>query len=155
MRPVATGTSGSVSHSFVDVFRRRAQIPMPDQAFVLSNSIIDGNTIRVQWDIVNGYYMYRDKFKFTSDTPGITLGKPSFPPGKIKEDEFFGKVETYRKKVAVDIPITRSSRVCQLMRCLKSSIRHIRRIGNEIERKDHFSRWVKSCASANRPFSMM
>lgn len=81
---------------------------MPDQAFVLSNSIIDENTIRVQWDIVKGYYMYRDKFVFTSDTPGVTLGKPSFPPGKIKEDEFFGKVETYRKKVAVDIPITRT-----------------------------------------------
>ena len=81
---------------------------MPDQAFVLSNIVIDSNMIQVQWDIVKGYYMYRDKFVFTSNTPGITLGKPSFPPGKIKEDEFFGKVETYRKKVIVDIPVTRA-----------------------------------------------
>lgn len=81
---------------------------MPDQAFVLSSSVIDGNTLRVRWDIVKGYYMYRDKFKFTTDASNIKLGEPSYPPGKIKEDEFFGKVETYRKKAIIDIPFERT-----------------------------------------------
>jgi len=87
---------------------------MPDQAFVLSSSVIDGNTLRVRWDIVKGYYMYRDKFKFTTDTANIKLGDASYPPGKIKEDEFFGQVETYRKKAVIDIPIERTGDVEKL-----------------------------------------
>jgi thiol:disulfide interchange protein DsbD len=81
---------------------------LPDEAFKLQTSTIDSNTIRAEWIIAEGYYLYRGKFKFTSDTPGVTLGDPSFPPGKVKEDEFFGKVETYRHQVAVDIPVKRS-----------------------------------------------
>jgi len=87
---------------------------MPDQAFVLSSSVIDGNTLRVRWDIVKGYYMYRDKFKFTTDASNVKLGEASYPPGKIKEDEFFGKVETYRKKAVIDIPIERTGDVKKL-----------------------------------------
>ena len=79
----------------------------PDQAFNLSVSTIDANTIRAEWKIVDGYYLYRTKFKFSTDTAGIMLQDPSFPPGKIKKDEFFGNVETYRHSVAVDIPIKR------------------------------------------------
>ncbi|HEC19077.1 MAG TPA: protein-disulfide reductase DsbD [Gammaproteobacteria bacterium] len=81
---------------------------MPDEAFKLSTRVIDANTLRAEWAIADKYYLYRDKFKFVSDTEGITPGTPSFPKGKIKEDEFFGKVETYRHKVAVDIPLERS-----------------------------------------------
>jgi len=81
---------------------------MPDEAFALTTSVIDANTVRAEWKIVDKYYLYRNKFKFVSETDGITPGAASFPKGKIKEDEFFGKVETYRKHVAVDIPITRT-----------------------------------------------
>ena len=36
----------------------------------------------------------------------MTLGTPVIPPGKIKEDEFFGKVQIFRKNVSVDVPLT-------------------------------------------------
>ena len=81
---------------------------MPDEAFVLSTSVIDANTVRAEWKIADKYYLYKEKFKFISETESIKPGTPNFPKGKIKEDEFFGTVETYRKKVVIDIPIIRS-----------------------------------------------
>jgi len=80
----------------------------PEQAYPLSTSATAADMVRAEWNIVDGYYLYREKFKFTSNTPGITLGDPVFPPGKMKHDEFFGNVETYRGKIAIDIPIVRS-----------------------------------------------
>lgn len=81
---------------------------LPDQAFVLSTKVIDANTVRAEWNITDKYYLYRDKFKFVSETEGINLKPANYPKGKIKEDEFFGKVETYRGKIAVDIPLERT-----------------------------------------------
>jgi len=87
---------------------------LPDQAFVLSTKVIDANTVRAEWNITNGYYLYRDKFKFVSETDGINLKTAHYPKGKIKEDEFFGKVETYRGKIAIDIPLERASNATTL-----------------------------------------
>ncbi|MCI0506106.1 MAG: protein-disulfide reductase DsbD [Gammaproteobacteria bacterium] len=79
----------------------------PEQAFVLSTETLSADMIRAKWHIVDGYYMYREKFKFESNTPGITAGTAVYPTGKIKVDEFFGKVETYRGDIAIDIPLNR------------------------------------------------
>ena len=79
----------------------------PEQAFVLSTEVLGADMIRAKWHIVDGYYLYREKFKFESDTLGVTTDTAVFPKGKIKEDEFFGKVETYRGDIAIDIPLNR------------------------------------------------
>ena len=77
-----------------------------DQAFRLSARSVDANTLEVRYDIAKGYYMYRDKFRFALEPAGAKAGTPQFPPGKIKNDEFFGDVETYRKEVVVLLPFT-------------------------------------------------
>ena len=38
-------------------------------------------------------------------SPGTLAGAPALPPGKVKDDEFFGKVETYRGQVVVRLPL--------------------------------------------------
>jgi thiol:disulfide interchange protein DsbD len=81
----------------------------PDEAFSPSLSSISADKIKATWDIADGYYMYRGRFAFESDTAGVTLGEPSYPKGKIKDDPGFGKVETYRKQVSVEIPLIRDS----------------------------------------------
>jgi thiol:disulfide interchange protein DsbD len=78
----------------------------PDVAFKVSARALDANTLEARWQIADGYYMYRDKFKF--ELAGGTLGKPNLPPGKVKQDENYGKVETYRKDVRIVLPITRT-----------------------------------------------
>lgn len=81
----------------------------PDAAFVFSASTEASGQLNVQWKVAEGYYLYRSRIQFRTDTPGVELGEPQFPAGKIKDDEFFGKVETYRGSVDITVPVTRSS----------------------------------------------
>ncbi len=77
----------------------------PEQAFKFSARLTDANTIEVRYKIEDGYYLYRDKFKFEITIPEASIGTPVFPPGKVKQDEYFGKVETYRHDVKITIPL--------------------------------------------------
>jgi len=79
----------------------------PEIAFKFSARMIDEKTAEVTYRIADGYYMYREAFKFKAE--GATLGEPVIPPGKIKFDETFQKdVESYRGTVAITIPVTAS-----------------------------------------------
>lgn len=75
-----------------------------DKAFRLSARALDAGTLEVRYDIAKGYYMYRDKFAFA--LAPAQAEAPQFPPGKVKQDEFFGAVETYRKEVVILLPFT-------------------------------------------------
>ena len=76
----------------------------PEQAFKLSARMLDPHTAEVSYAIADGYYMYRERFKFSAN--GATLGEAQIPPGKVKFDETFNKeVETYHKGVAIRIPV--------------------------------------------------
>jgi len=77
----------------------------PEQAYRYSVHTLDANTVEARWDITDGYYMYRDKFRFSAEPASVKLGNPEFPAGMVKDDEFFGKVETYRGAVAIRIPV--------------------------------------------------
>jgi len=78
----------------------------PEKAFRFSTRAIDASTVEVSFAIADGYYMYRERFKFAAE-PGskAKLGTPQFPPGIRKKDEFFGEVETYRKQVVIRLPV--------------------------------------------------
>lgn len=76
----------------------------PEAAFRFSARMADGGTAEVSFDIADGYYMYRDRFRFSAD--GAKLGTAELPPGKVKFDQAFGKeVETYRHRVTVRVPV--------------------------------------------------
>ena len=81
----------------------------PAVAFKFSAQAIDAGTIEVRYRIADGYYMYRDKFKFAVEPASVKLGTAQFPKGDVHNDEFFGKVETYRKEVRVRLPLTRDA----------------------------------------------
>lgn len=65
-----------------------------DQAYVLSASAPSRDRIELHWKIHDGYYLYRHRTSATAT--GFTAGALQLPPGTPHEDEFFGKVETYR-----------------------------------------------------------
>jgi thiol:disulfide interchange protein DsbD len=73
-----------------------------DRAFAFSARGVDERTVEARFVIADGYYLYRDKLRFTAE-PAVAL--PALPPGKIKEDQFFGKVETYRNQIVVTLPL--------------------------------------------------
>jgi len=79
----------------------------PDKAFALSTKVVDGNTVEANWTVAEGYYLYRDKFKFAVTKGDATIGNISFPKGKVKKDPTFGDTEVYLHKVSLKIPLTR------------------------------------------------
>jgi thiol:disulfide interchange protein DsbD len=80
-----------------------------EQAFRFSARALDDRTLEARFTIADGYYLYRDKFKFAVTPDGAAVGAPELPEGKIKTDEFFGKVETYRGTVVVKLPLSGAS----------------------------------------------
>jgi thiol:disulfide interchange protein DsbD len=78
----------------------------PEQAFRFSARALDDRTLEARFAIADGYYLYRDKLKFAVSPESAVLGSPNLPAGKIKTDEFFGKVETYRGTLVVKLPLS-------------------------------------------------
>lgn len=96
--------------SFIVTFTTQAtalsdeELLHPDEAFKVSGKAANGQ-LTLTWDIAEGYYLYRDKFKISAQDANIILAEPVFPAGKIKDDENFGRVETYRHQLKVSLPL--------------------------------------------------
>jgi thioredoxin:protein disulfide reductase len=76
----------------------------PEKAFRFEARLKDARSIEVNYQIAPGYYLYRDKFKFSLAPQDAKAGSPRLPPGKKKHDEFFGEVETYRGDLSIVVP---------------------------------------------------
>ncbi|HEY7238326.1 MAG TPA: protein-disulfide reductase DsbD domain-containing protein [Burkholderiales bacterium] len=83
-----------------------AQNPLPpERAFRFSARLIDGRTVEARFSIADGYYLYRDKIHFAAEPASAGLSVPALPGGQVKEDPFFGHVETYRGAVVVNLAL--------------------------------------------------
>jgi len=77
----------------------------PEKAFAISAEAIDKGTVRVNWQIADGYYLYQSKFRFQTEESNISLGEPTLPPAISKNDPIFGEVQIYRQQVSIDVPL--------------------------------------------------
>lgn len=89
----ALSTNGRAAEELLD----------PEVAFKLDAQVLDARNLEVRFRIAERYFLYREKFRFALE--GAQLGQPRFPPGKIKDDEYFGRVETYRGELRIPIPL--------------------------------------------------
>jgi thiol:disulfide interchange protein DsbD len=80
----------------------------PEQVFRYTASA-DAERLYLDFDVLDGYYVYRSRFGFDSGTPGVAIGAARFPRGETHTDEFFGEQETFRHQFRVAIPYRRSS----------------------------------------------
>ncbi len=102
-RPVwflAAALAASITHA------ADPELLEPAVAFKLSVRTLGEAIIEVSYKIAPGYFLYREKFKFSAAPATVQLGSPAFPPGKVKQDEFFGRVETYRDELRIQIPVS-------------------------------------------------
>ncbi len=81
----------------------------PSVAFKPTARALDGQTIEMRFEIAKGYYLYRDKFRFTAEPASVQLGTPVLPEGKEKDDLNFGKVAVFYKEVRIRLPVERNS----------------------------------------------
>lgn len=80
----------------------------PEQAFRFSARMVDASTAELRYRIADGYYMYRDNFRFSAD--GAVLGAPDIPRGQVKYDMNFEKdVETLRGELRIRVPVEAGS----------------------------------------------
>jgi thiol:disulfide interchange protein DsbD len=90
--------------AWAQLFKKSDELLEPEKAFRFSARAV-GGAVEVRFAIAEGYYMYRDKFRFAAEgNPAVQLGAPEFPAGARHKDEFFGEVETYRSQVRILIP---------------------------------------------------
>jgi len=84
--------------------------PPPAEEVFLYKARADAERVYLDFDVRDGYYLYRARFGFDSGTNGVALGAARFPRGETHSDEFFGEQEIYRHKFEVAIPYRRSAR---------------------------------------------
>lgn len=80
----------------------------PDVAFRLA-VVPDGpDRARLMWQLADGYYLYRSRIKVETASDRAQLGVLAMPTGHIKEDQYFGKQETYHHELTATVPVARS-----------------------------------------------
>ena len=98
----ALGTSGT---------NTQEEILHPDEAFVFSAMENDAQTVKASWQVVDGHYLYSDKFTFVVKEGAVSIDKArvQIPKGKIKDDPLFGEVEINTGEVEILVPLNRQS----------------------------------------------
>ncbi len=76
----------------------------PQEAFPATIMWQAPQQLLIEFIVAADYYLYGDKFRFVSETPGITLGQPILPAGQVIEDPYFGEVTTHRRVVSITVP---------------------------------------------------
>ncbi len=94
-----TGLGPALAQSETDLLR-------VEEAFALTATAADRGTVRLEWKIADGYYLYRSRIKTGKPADGVTLGELQLPPGEPKHDEFLGDVEVYHGKAVATQPLT-------------------------------------------------
>ncbi len=85
----------------------------PEKAFRFSARVLDPSTVELRYAIADGYYLYRERFKFAAE--GARIGAPQLPRGLKHKDEFFGEMEIYRKEVRILLPVEGAGRVALIV----------------------------------------
>ena len=89
-----TNTLKGVNSSFVPV----------EQAYQVSVRV-EENQLLLDWSIRDGYYLYRDRFRFNAVDANSQLSSPLFIAGKVKWDEYFeAELEVYYNQTTVILP---------------------------------------------------
>lgn len=76
------------------------EILTPDQAFQLDIKAENQRTLKANFAIAKGHYLYRDKVTFESQNLVI---ETIFPKGDIKKDTHFGEVEVYHNALTATL----------------------------------------------------
>ena len=74
-----------------------------EEAFVFSAEAKSADRIELHWKIAPSCYLYRHQLRIQTDV-GFAAGAPQIPAGAAHEDEYFGRVETYRNALTVVLP---------------------------------------------------
>ncbi|MBX2868220.1 MAG: protein-disulfide reductase DsbD [Acidiferrobacterales bacterium] len=78
-----------------------------EDAFQLTMSVADEKSVTAEFEVAEGYYLYKKQMKFTRN--GTPLSTVSLPEGEIKNDEYFGEAFVFRNAFTVPVELARTS----------------------------------------------
>jgi thiol:disulfide interchange protein DsbD len=117
-QPGITGTN-----DFGNMFTedREPTVLEPDQAFQLSVQVEDATTLRANFVIAPGHYLYRDRISFTLE-PGTSskLADVELPPGEAKHDPNFGNTVVFHQGFEADLHLEHTGEPPQRIKLLAS-----------------------------------
>ncbi len=102
----ASASAGLFSDDLGFDEQRRQFLPA-NEAFISSIHVIDEQKLLATFTIKEGYYLYKDKVKFSASNDNVSIKTVSLPKGKIKDDPLFGKVEVFDHDVEIPIQFSR------------------------------------------------
>lgn len=103
--PAYAGVFDQASTASSNVFNNSSDFLPVEQAFkvqVLENP--DGS-VAIRFTNAQGYYLYRHRLSFSTDTAGVRVGDPQLPDGIARHDEFFGDIEAYYETLDITLPV--------------------------------------------------
>jgi thioredoxin:protein disulfide reductase len=80
-----------------------------DEAFRFDAVANGGDGVRLNWEIADGYYLYRARIKVSTSASNVQLGTPQMPAGQVKNDEYFGRQEVYHHELSARVPVERTT----------------------------------------------
>jgi thiol:disulfide interchange protein DsbD len=110
--PAAAGGASSFGtglSTFLDDAGEDEVLP-PEQAFKVELSAQDSRTLRADFQIAPGHYLYKERFQFEILTPGVELAGVELPEGVAKQDPTFGLTEVYYDFTTALIGLSEGSR---------------------------------------------
>jgi thioredoxin:protein disulfide reductase len=106
--PAASAAERSGIDSLLAAKASGADFLPAEEAFRL-DALADGtDRVRLNWEIAEGYYLYRARIKVATLSAAVQLGPPQFPAGEVKNDEYFGRQEVYHRELIVTVPVART-----------------------------------------------
>ncbi|UIP85241.1 protein-disulfide reductase DsbD [Pseudomonas phenolilytica] len=75
------------------------------EAFRLSLVDSSPTQVKLRFVAAEGYYLYRHRFAFKTQEPGVTIGEAQLPAGEQKTDDYFGEVEVYYGVLDIEVPV--------------------------------------------------
>jgi len=103
--PAPQGGIGAV----LDKAKKGDDFLPPDQAFRFAALADGSDRVRLSWQIADGYYLYRARIKVATTSKQAQLGATQFPPGQVKNDEYFGRQEVYHHELTAAVPVARAA----------------------------------------------
>lgn len=81
----------------------------PEVAFRFAALPEGSDRVRLNWEIAEGYYLYRARIHISTPSKEAQLGPPQMPAGQVKQDEYFGRQEVYHRELAATVPVARAA----------------------------------------------
>jgi thioredoxin:protein disulfide reductase len=104
----AANAGGMPDPSAHPVTVKQSRFLTPDQAFGFDVVVRDAHTLQASFSEAPGYYLYRDKIRFSVGNDAATIAAVSFPKGKMEHDPNFGDTEVFRHSFQVRIILDRT-----------------------------------------------